>query len=373
MRNAFHGKELNELRESMLNGKKHPACNVCWKMEKGNNKNSYRLHSSRPSEKIDFNNLKLTTFDLGFEETCNLRCRMCTPGNSNQLRLDLKYFKKNNYTIDSWLNAHGDSGQHQVNSENMVKNSLSDSKQWKSILDNITDINVIKATGGETLLTKSFNQFLDVAIEKNCAKNIVLEFHTNATVFTSKLMKKLNHFNKINIAFSIDSVGKRYEYIRYPMKWELLEKSVKKFIQMVDKSKVHILSFNSVGSVFSAFNYRELCEWIYQLGLQNKLHVSLWVDQIIPENKSINITYLPHSLLKELLIEYEYLTNQYNSYDNMIFNCENIINMINNTLLKKEDNFKDKMLYEIKAFDSSRNQDYHNFVHPKLIEFLDGK
>ena len=157
------------------------------------------------------------------------------------------------------------------------------------------------------------------------------------------------------------------------MKWELLEKSVKKFIQMVDKSKVHMLSFNSVGSVFSAFNYRELCEWIYQLGLQNKIRVSLWVDQIIPENKSINITYLPHSLLKELLIEYEYLTNQYNSYDNMIFNCENIINMINNTLLKKEDNFKDKMLYEIKAFDSSRNQDYHNFVHPKLIEFLDGK
>ena len=394
----FYGKEMTELRNSMLKGEKHPICNVCWDMEDrtntNENYNSYRLASLYKPDDLDVNNPKLLSIDFAFEETCNLRCRHCGPGLSNQHRIDLKFFRNNNYIIDTWgdhINLHEPN--YVSNSENLTYNFDNEGPQWKSILDNIHELQVIKATGGETLLTKSFNQFLDVAIEKDCAKNITLEFHTNATVFTSKMMEKLNHFKKINPTFSIDSVKKRYEYLRYPMIWDLLQKSVYKFINTIGKDKVDIIHINSVINVITAFDYKELCEWTKQIGKVSGNEVHLWIDELWPKDKAINITFLPHSILKDLKNEYQQLINEYNierkqrlkyvsirddrffwkDIRSMFFSCKHIINLIEEELSKKENPQREKMLYEIQAFDASRKQDYHDFVHPRLIEFLDGK
>jgi hypothetical protein len=380
----FYGKEMSKLRNNMLKGVKNPICNVCWDMEGQSNNNetvnSYRLAVvEKPINDLDINNPKLLGIDFAFEETCNLRCRHCSPGLSNQNRIDLKFFRDNKYIIDSWgdhINLHEPN--YVSNSENLTYNFDNEGSQWKSILDNIHELRVIKATGGETLLTKSFNQFLDVAIEKDCAKNITLEFHTNATVFTSKMMEKLNHFKKINPTFSIDSVKKSYEYVRYPMIWNLLQKSVYKFIDTIGKNKVDIIHINSVINVITAFDYKELCEWSEHIGKKSETTIHLWLDELWPNDKAINITFLPHSILTDLKNEYLQLIDEYNikrkqSIQAMYFSCKHIINLIDEVLSKKEDPQREKMLYEIQAFDASRKQDYHDFVHPKLIEFLDKK
>ena len=361
----FLGEEFNELRNSMLSGKKHPGCEVCWKMEE-NKCSSYRLRSERLiDENIDLNDLKILSLDLGLEENCNLRCRMCQPGVSNQLRKDLKFFKKNDITIDFWED-NLDKKQLQPNSENDVFYFKSDGEQWKNILDNIDSIKIIKATGGETLLSKSFNQLLDTAIEKKCADKIILAFHTNATVFTKKIIDKLNQFKKVSSTFSIDSVGKTYEYIRYPMTWNMLEKSVNKYIRSMDRTKIDFLYFNSVITVYSAFNYEDYCKWIEQLCLNHDVNARVWIDLSAPEKNPINVTYLPHKLLEILLLQLEFLSKKYDFLD-----CNNVIGHIENVLSKKETADKDKMLHQINAFDLSRNQDYHDFLNVKLIEFLD--
>lgn len=372
----FFGSEMKELRNDMMQGKKNPACQVCWDMEmRSGDASSYRLMSDKPDD-FDLEDINLSGLDLAFEEDCNLRCRMCSPGLSNKLRVDLKFFRENELKIDSWGSGVNDfEPNYDPDSENQTYNFDNESVQWKNILDNIHELRTIKATGGETLLSESFNQFLDVAIETGNAKNITLEFHTNATVFTSKMMYKLNFFKKINPTFSIDTANeKSYEYIRYPMSWKMLEKSVYKFIDNIDNEKVDIIHINSVMSAMTAFDYRELCDWVKQIGRICDTNMHLWVDELWPKEKAINITYLPHQMLSQLRNEYYLLDEQYNIWKkgrNMFFSIKHVINLIDEVLSKEENTQREKMLYEIRAFDASRKQDYHDFLHPWIIEFLD--
>ena len=90
----FYGKEFEELRQSMLRGEKHPACDVCWKQEETTDY-SYRLKNSNHQDEINTDNPLIKSIDLGTGEHCNLRCRMCNPGNSNKLRVDQAFFREN--------------------------------------------------------------------------------------------------------------------------------------------------------------------------------------------------------------------------------------------------------------------------------------
>ena len=80
----FNSDIMNELRQSMIDGERHTACDVCWKTE-DTGSDSYRMYSNPPysyntDEVFDYNEPKLQVVDFGFGENCNLRCRMCHPG-----------------------------------------------------------------------------------------------------------------------------------------------------------------------------------------------------------------------------------------------------------------------------------------------------
>tara|TARA_B110000881_G_C18450509_1_gene450790 strand:- start:279 stop:770 length:492 start_codon:yes stop_codon:yes gene_type:complete len=158
------------------------------------------------------------------------------------------------------------------------------------------------------------------------------------------------------------------------MSWKMLEKSVYKFIDNIDNEKVDLIHINSVMSVMTAFDYRELCDWVKQIGRICDTNMHLWVDELWPKEKAINITYLPHQMLSQLRNEYYLLDEQYNIWKkgrNMFFSIKHVINLIDEVLSKEENTQREKMLYEIRAFDASRKQDYHDFLHPWIIEFLD--
>ena len=88
MEEYYHSKELNKVRQDLLDGIKNPHCRICWDdEEKGGD--SQRLISNRTSVKgtsvpfmdqIKHPNLdNVTSFDLTLGNLCNLKCVMCTP------------------------------------------------------------------------------------------------------------------------------------------------------------------------------------------------------------------------------------------------------------------------------------------------------
>lgn len=422
----FHGKTMREIREYALSNRKHPACTTCWKMEENGNGDevySYRLDSSPPGlltvtdedilqDMID--NPKLSSIDFAFGENCNLRCRMCAPGLSNKLRLDYTYFVENNIDTSGIIGFDWKQRRKEIIEESTkfglelsTPNELTldeqrekdqelfpggeyevynwrDGNQWKDILDNIHDLRHIKATGGETLMSKPFIEFLDRAIETGAAENIFLEFHTNATKFSNENIEKLKKFNGLTLNCSIDSYGKNYEYIRYPMKFPVLEKSLRNILESVkDVNHKHTpngfiknFSFNVVLSALNAHYLEDLVEFHYGLhkeySLKSNEYSVFFVDLLWPEDKFINVKFLPKNIKLDLIEKFKNIRDKYNEHMYYNTNMTSAINILEQNLdLEITEQHRLDMLREIKVFDMSRDQCYNEYIHPDIIEFLE--
>lgn len=377
----FYSAEMDQLRQDMLNGKRNSACKTCWQTEDTGAK-SYRHWSSPPLhdyESFDPNSPKLQTLDLGLGENCNLRCRMCMPELSNKLRHDYKFFADNNIDtsdlfgwdwegtkkcepekFNNWM---------QSNSHNEVE-AFDMNEQWDNILENIHDLKTIKATGGETTLTSGFKEFIDHAIEVGASKNLELQFHTNATKFTDTLIEKMLQFKSINLSLSIDSVDVNYEYIRYPMKFSVLDKSVN---NLVDKfaavNKPITLDLTCVFSAYNAHYLEELLNWWEKtLLLQEHVNTSFYVDKMWPADKFTAAKYLGKKQKTEILdILYRIESRNIDKVE-----VGQIVEYIKENMdTEITDQNRLQMLKEVTAFDLSRGQFYGDFVHPSIVEYLE--
>jgi len=336
----FHSQEMNDLRESMLKGEKHPACDVCWDREDNENPDSFRLRSDVSFE-VDVNNPTIQKVDVTFGEECNLRCRMCTPKLSNSLRKDYKYFHKNNLDVSGIeFFDFVDPEFLKDGSENEVL-YWKDDTQWQSILNK--DLKSFMASGGEPLLSKSFLEFIDQA-----PSSVHLDFHSNCTLFSKTIVEKLSRFDKITLRASIDSVYENYEYIRYPMKWKMLEKNMTRIREM---SNVRV-DINCVLSVLNAFDLHKLFDYF---------DTNIFVDLLVPEDKYISVKFLPREL-KEQLIE------QYTSYHSDRINLNDAINFLKKHIDVEGDS--KNMLKEITLFDQARNQNYKQYLSNDLVQWI---
>lgn len=376
---VFNSPVMKELRESMLKGERHSACTTCWKME-DENIASYRIHSSvdyDPTEEF-LKNPKLTCIDFLFGDNCNLRCRMCQPGLSNKLRIDYKFFINNNVDttgiqgFEPNVLSEYRSPWRDEKSEHASLYWPEKSWQWDNILDNITQLTQIRASGGETTITKPFIEFIDKAIEVDHAKNVTLSFHTNATKFTDDFLEKLFKFKNLDLNFSLDSFGKNYEYVRYPMTWKALDKSIRNFLEKSKHCQMKInVQFTNVLSSLNAFNIPDL--YRYWCDIRNEytnVTFSFWVDFIWPESKFTNVKFLSKDLKLQLIDLYNetFTENDYN------YSINHIVKYLKNNLdFKVTDKHRLDMLREIQVFDKSRNQDYHDYIDNRVINFLETK
>ena len=65
---------------------------------------------------------------------------------------------------------------------------------------------------GLNLTLVIFSSFLDVAIQKDYAKNISLYITTNASKFNDKIIKKVMQFKKVYFTVSCDGYEGTYDY-----------------------------------------------------------------------------------------------------------------------------------------------------------------
>ena len=184
-------------------------------------------------------------------------------------------------------------------------------------------------------------------------------------------MNKLNQFRELRINASIDSIYKNYDYMRYPMTWDKLSDSLHNYL---DKNQLPgTISFNPVLTALNAYSILDL--YHYELNLadtyrRQKLLWVLWVDLLWPEDKYINIKFLPQHIKKDLIQLY----TEINAKLHLDFSCniDNIIAFLNQHLeLEITEQHRVNMLREITAFDKSRDQCYNDYLHPSIIEFLE--
>lgn len=194
---AFYSETAQNLRQAFLDGKRPEACRACWNVEdKG--LTSIRMHNikrlKKPFLTTTLEDPHITNIDLKFNNTCNFKCRICGDAASSLHAQEQHKFKGIPLVTQSKWSE----------SENFHN-------QITEVLDRLNNIDMF---GGEPFLIKKFNNVLKTAIEKGLSKNIRLHYNSNGSVWPGEFLEYWPHFKLVDIHFSIDAVGRRFEIER---------------------------------------------------------------------------------------------------------------------------------------------------------------
>jgi MoaA/NifB/PqqE/SkfB family radical SAM enzyme len=221
----YHSEYMQNLRRQFRAGEKPETCKLCWD-EEAAGRTSKRIHSRiRLKElysQVDWANDRpdqLWFLDLKLGNICNLKCRICGSWSSSKWaaeELDYmpKDFDKKQHIAYQWLKQGA-----------WPRNK--DTNFWDNLKTLLPNIRYLEFTGGEPWLIEEHFDLLKYAVEQGYSKNIDIHYNTNATQMPDEFDATIwQEFGRVDIAFSIDNVGARFEYERYGAKWELANKII---------------------------------------------------------------------------------------------------------------------------------------------------
>lgn len=232
---------IDSVKQKMLEGTRSDACKKCWTLE----------DKGIVSDRIIKNNHVDVILDKDLkviENECNL-------GN-----YDLLHYKidTDNTCNAACITCDGAFSTHWITLEK--KQGLSINKPWSLSLNEL-NINYQKAKsinfrGGESLLSKSNFEILRKLIE-NKNTDCFVSFTTNGSIKLNQTqIEILSHFKKLNFCLSIDGIGSKFEYLRYPLKWNSLLENIEQYKQLdIDLSASFTLS--NINMMY----YSETVEW----------------------------------------------------------------------------------------------------------------
>jgi MoaA/NifB/PqqE/SkfB family radical SAM enzyme len=234
---------LKEIKTDLSNNQWPSGCDHC-KNRKELNLNTDADHYKKI---VKDNNLDLTKIekpillDIRPGNKCNLKCRMCFPSGSNLIEEEFN----------------------QNESMQQYRESLSsDNSNFDDIINYVKEnkIHTLKILGGEPTIDEKVAKLLDNITKDNHIE--VLKFTTNATNLNSKFQKHFLKFSHVNITFSLDAVGKTYEYIRTNSNFSKVEKNI---YNTMTKFPQYSYSFNVVLTPYNIFNLVDLVKWFIDL------------------------------------------------------------------------------------------------------------
>ena len=208
---------MQNLRRQFRGGERPTTCDRCWEEESAG-RTSKRMHTQvRLKElypQVDFDNdqpNQLWFIDLKLGNICNLKCRICGSWSSSKwAEEELAYmppdFKRKEHIAYKWLRQGAWPRQSTV--------------FWENLRKLLPNIKYFEFTGGEPWMIQEHFDLLQYAVEQGYSKNIDIHYNTNATQWPTPHFNLWKEFGRVDIAFSIDNVGDRFEYERYGANWQ---------------------------------------------------------------------------------------------------------------------------------------------------------
>lgn len=225
LEDAYKSVYMQDLRQQFRRGEQPETCQLCWD-EEAAGRDSKRIHSqARLKElyaQVDWANDtpdQLWFVDLKLGNICNLKCRICGSWSSSKwAEEEMNYLPdhidKKSHIAYTWL-----------------KKGAWPRKSpafWNNLIDILPNIKYIEFTGGEPWLIKEHFDLLKIAVDSGDSKHIDIHYNTNATHLPEDFDTEIwKYFGRVDIAFSIDNVGDRFEYERYGATWDQANKVIK--------------------------------------------------------------------------------------------------------------------------------------------------
>jgi MoaA/NifB/PqqE/SkfB family radical SAM enzyme len=137
-------------------------------------------------------------------------------------------------------------------------------KFWTEIDSILADIRYIEFTGGEPFMIEEHFEMLQGIVDRGIAHQVEIHYNTNGTHYPEQAPEIWRHFKTVEIAFSIDDLGLRFEYQRTNAVWDKVEENITKFNQLKAQHTNIQLQCCSTVNVFNVRYIDELAQWIVQ-------------------------------------------------------------------------------------------------------------
>jgi len=254
IQNSAH---MRGLREEFLAGKKPQTCRKCW-MEERSGRTSKRMHTLDRMKHMGIDDewtadaKPLMFLDLKLGNICNLKCRICGPWSSSQFATeDLKFT-----TADIRKQSHA---------YQMLKAGAwprENQQFWQQIDSVLTDIRYIEFTGGEPFMIQEHFSMLQGIVDRGIAHNVEIHYNTNGTIYPEEAAEIWRHFKTVEVAFSIDDTGERFEYQRTNARWSDVQVNLQRFFELKSQLPNLQLQVCTTVNVFNVRYLHHVAEWI---------------------------------------------------------------------------------------------------------------
>lgn len=259
LKDAWDSKWLADLKEDFLAGEKPKACYNCWNEEDAGI-DSKRLRELRKfaHHVDDLEHAKPKSMDLKLGNICNTKCRICTGFASSQW-------------VPEEIERDGDTNQFAQLMGRLGRWPELNEKFWDDIESQIEEVESLEFFGGEPFLIKRHFDILQTLVDKGRAKDITLSYNTNGSIYPAQHMDLLKQFKDVQVFFSIDGVGERFNYIRHPQQFDEVMENYWKF-KNTDFIRTNI--FYTV-SIFNIMYMDELLQYQMEHNIETEIHFNM--------------------------------------------------------------------------------------------------
>ena len=284
--------EFMEMRDSLSNGVKHKACRRCWQEEDAG-KESKRLRDNKVyfNSGIKFRPATVAKMELNLGNTCNIKCRTCSPGTSSQWikeDFDINWAHKKHYDYKTWLIDN--------KADRFYKHYSDDSPFWQDIENNLPNIKQFDFYGGEPFMSKKMWKLINTARDKGYSKNIELHYNTNGTLWPEEELRCWEDFEHVSLSFSVDGIGDKFEFMRHPAKWDTLIEHYHKAEKMRDDFGNMSMDWCVTLSSLNVYYLPEILEFFYEhISKPPRYETGLYLN-LVHGPEYYNIQYLPNEI-----------------------------------------------------------------------------
>ena len=280
---------MTALRQQFLDGKQPQTCRKCWNEERAG-RTSKRMHTLDRMKHMNISSewtadaKPLMFLDLKLGNICNLKCRICGSWSSSQFATEE-------------INQLPREEQKQSFPYQMLRAGAwpkENESFWKQIDNCLNDIRYIEFTGGEPFMIEQHFDMLQGIVDRGIAHQVEIHYNTNGTQYPERAIEIWKHFKTVEIAFSIDDLGARFEYQRTNAVWTDVVFNIDRFRLLREDYPNIRLQCCSTVNVFNVRYIDQLANWIATQGFDfvywNMMH-DAWYFSIatLPESAKNDI------------------------------------------------------------------------------------
>ena len=251
---------MQDLRQQFLDAKQPQTCRKCWREERSG-RTSKRMHTLDrlkhmiPDQHWTADAKPLMFLDLKLGNICNLKCRICGSWSSST------------FATEELANLGAEEDRKSNHHYHMLRAGAwpRENHTFWSEIELVSDqIRYIEFTGGEPFMIQEHFDMLQGLVDRGLAGQIEIHYNTNGTQWPERGPDIWPHFKTVEIAFSVDDIGERFEYQRSNAVWSEVLANLDRFRDLRRAHTNIRLQCCSTVNVFNVFYLEELAHWIDQ-------------------------------------------------------------------------------------------------------------